>query len=71
MAAKFSYKEATSKTMKVAGIIDTDDMTISLDREGDKKLSTLFKEYNGCEVTISIVCKDEIDLDEPIEDDEE
>ena len=46
MAKSFSYKLTTTKAMKVAGIIDTDTMTMDVDGE-EKDLSKLLREYNG------------------------
>lgn len=36
--ANFSYKLTTQKSMKIAGVIDTDEMIVELNGE-DKKLS--------------------------------
>ena len=44
--SNFSYKKTTTTAMKVAGIIDTDNMTIDVDGEV-KKLATLFADFNG------------------------
>lgn len=64
--SNFSYKKTTTTAMKVAGIIDTDNMTIDVDGEV-KKLSTLLSDFNGGAIEINIKVKDEEDLDEPIE----
>lgn len=67
----FVYKLTKTKKMKLAGMIDTDIMTINIDGE-DKRLSTLLSEYNGCEIEMTINVKTEEDLDEPfaVSDDE-
>ncbi len=61
----FVYKLTKTKKMKLAGMIDTDIMTINIDGE-DKRLSTLLSEYNGCEIEMTINVKTEEDLDEPV-----
>lgn len=70
MAKSFSYKLTTTKAMKVAGIIDTDAMTIDVDGE-EKDFSKLLSEYNGSIVEVVVRTKDEQDLDEPDSSDEE
>lgn len=64
--ANFAYKKITTTAMKVAGILDTDNMTVDVDGEG-KKLSTLLSDFNGGAIEINIKVKDEEDLDEPTE----
>lgn len=64
--ANFAYKKTTTTAMKVAGILDTDDMTVDVDGE-EKKLSTLLSDFNGGDIEINIKVKDEEDLDEPTE----
>ena len=54
----FVYKLTKTKKMKLAGMIDTDIMTINIDGE-DKRLSTLLSEYNGCEIEMTINVKSE------------
>ena len=61
----FVYKLTKTKKMKLAGMIDTDIMTINIDGE-DKRLSTLLSEYNGCEIEMTINVKTEEDSDEPV-----
>ncbi|MGN0382777.1 MAG: hypothetical protein ACI4DS_00795 [Eubacterium sp.] len=65
MANAFSFKEVTTKTMKIAGMVDTDNMTINVDGE-EKKLSTLLSVFNGVDVDIQVKIKSEEELDEPI-----
>lgn len=62
--ANFSYKVTTTTAMKVAGMIDTDCMTIDVDGE-PKKLSTLLSDFNGADIEINIKVKTEEELDEP------
>lgn len=64
--ANFAYKKTTTTAMKVAGILDTDNMTVDVDGE-EKKLSTLLSDFNGGVIEINIKVKDEEDLDEPTE----
>lgn len=64
--SNFTYKRTTTTSMKVAGIIDTDNMTVDVDGEV-KKLSTLLSDFNGGAIEINIKVKDEEDLDEPTE----
>lgn len=64
--ANFAYKKTTTTAMKVAGILDTDNMTVDVDGE-EKKLSTLLSDFNSGAIEINIKVKDEEDLDEPTE----
>lgn len=64
--ANFAYKKTTTTAMKVAGILNTDNMTVDVDGE-EKKLSTLLSDFNGGVIEINIKVKDEEDLDEPTE----
>lgn len=68
--SNFSYKKTTTTAMKVAGIIDTDNMTIDVDGE-EKKLSTLLSDFNGTGIEINVKVKDEEEINEPTESDEE
>lgn len=52
--------------MKIAGIIDTDRMTIDVDGE-EKSLATLLSVFNGGDVEIKVNVKIESELDEPTE----
>ncbi|RHA50417.1 hypothetical protein DW933_02290 [Lachnospira eligens] len=67
--SNFSYKKTTTTSMKVAGIIDTDNMTIDVDGEV-KKLATLFADFNGGGVELNVKIKEEDELDEPSESEE-
>lgn len=62
----FTYKKTTTTAMKIAGIINTDTMTIDVDGE-EKKLSTLLSDFNGSAIKINVKVKDKEELDEPIE----
>ena len=64
--SNFSYKKTITTAMKVAGIIDTDNMTIDIDGE-EKKLSTLLSDFNGTGIEINVKVKDEEEIDEPTE----
>lgn len=66
--SNFSYKKTTT-AMKVAGIIDTENMTIDVDGEV-KKLATLFADFNGGGVELNVKIKEEDELDEPSESEE-
>lgn len=66
----FAYKKITTTSMKIAGIIDTDNMTIDVDGE-EKKLATLLSVFNGGSVEINVKVKEESELDEPTESNEE
>lgn len=69
MANAFSFKEVTTKTMKISGMVDIDNMTVDID--GDvKKLSTLLSVFNGADVDIQVKIKSEEELDEPTSDEE-
>ena len=64
------YKLTKTKKLKASGFLDVDSMTIEVDGE-EKKLSTLLREYDGCDIDFNISVKDEEDLDLPSEEDEE
>lgn len=64
--SNFTYKRTTTTSMKVAGIIDTDNMTVDVDGEV-KKLSTLLSDFNGVGIEINVKVKDEEEIDEPTE----
>lgn len=64
--ANFAYKKTVTTAMKVAGILDSDNLTVDVDGE-EKKLSTLLSGFNGAPIEINIKVKDEEELDEPIE----
>ena len=68
--ANFVYKKTETTAMKIAGIVDTDRMTIEVDGE-DKELKTLLSDFNGGCVEINVKTKDETELDEPKRADEE
>ena len=62
--ANFVFKETKQTSMKIAGIIDTDNMTVEVDGE-TKKLDTLLSVFNGGSVEINVKVKEENELDEP------
>lgn len=65
MANNFVYKKTETTNMKIAGIIDTDNMTVDIDGD-EKKLSTLLSDFNGGCIEINIKVKSEEELDEPV-----
>ena len=69
MANAFSFKEVTTKTMKITGMVDTDKMTIDVDGE-EKRLSILLSVFNGADVDIQVKIKSEEELDEPTSNEE-
>lgn len=72
MATNLSYKLTKTKKLKACGLLDIDSMSLEINGE-EKKLSTLLKEYDGCDIDLNITVKDEeeLDLPEEISDDEE
>lgn len=63
--ASFVYKKVETTNMKIAGIIDTEKMTVDVDGD-EKKLSTLLSDFNGGCIEINIKVKSEEELDEPV-----
>lgn len=63
--ANFVFKKTETTNMKIAGIIDTDKMTVDVDGE-EKSLVTLLSVFNGTGVEIKVATKNEEELDEPI-----
>ena len=70
--ANFVFKETKQTSMKVAGIIDSDNMIIYTDDE-PRKLATLLSAFNGAQIDLQIKVKEKRELDEPLDfiDDEE
>ena len=62
--ANFVYKKTETTNMKIAGVIDTDKMTVDVDGE-EKSLATLLSVFNGIGVEIKVATKNEEELDEP------
>lgn len=62
--ANFVFKEVKSTNMKIAGLIDTDEMKIEVDGE-EKDLATLLSPFNGACVEINVKVKEESELAEP------
>ena len=62
--ANFVFKRTEQKTMKIAGILDVQAMTIDVDGE-EKKLSTLLSPFAESEIEINVKIKREEELDEP------
>ena len=67
--ANFVFKKTETTNMKIAGIIDTDRMTVDVDGE-EKSLATLLSVFNGGAVEIKVATKNEEELDEPTSDNE-
>ena len=67
MANAFSFKEVTTRTMKIAGMLDTDRMVMDVDGE-EKSLATLLSAFNGVDIELVAKVKAESELDEPTED---
>lgn len=68
--ANLVYNRSTTTSLKTAGLIDVENMTITVDGE-DKKLSRLWKDFEGSEVEIVIKVKVDEDIPEPTASDEE
>ena len=68
--ANLVYKRSTTTSLKTAGLIDVENMTITVDGE-DKKLSRLWKDFEGSEVEIVIKVNVDEDIPEPTASDEE
>jgi len=68
--ANFTYKKATTTTLKVCGIIDVEKGTIDVDGE-PKKIISLLSDFNGGAIELVAKVKDEEELDEPATDSEE
>lgn len=64
--ANFVFKEIKQKSMKIAGILDSDNLIINVDGE-EKKLTTLLSAFNNIGVEINVKVKEENELDEPTE----
>lgn len=64
--ANFTFKEVKTTSMKAAGILDADNMTIDVD--GEPKVLSVF---NGTPIELNIKIKEESELDEPTASDEE
>lgn len=67
--AAFSYKKATTTTLKACGFVDIEKGTINIDGE-DKKILSLLADFNGTEIELVAKVKDEEELDEPTSDEE-
>lgn len=67
--ANFVFKRTETKNMKIAGIVDVQNMNIEVDGE-EKSLATLLSPFDNLAVEIKVVLKDEEELDEPTSEDE-
>lgn len=68
--ANFVFKRTETKNMKIAGIVDVQNMNIEVDGE-EKSLATFLSPFDGLAVEIKVVLKDEEELDEPTSDEDE
>lgn len=66
----FVFKEVKTTSMKAAGILDANNMTIDVDGE-PKDIKTLLSVFNGTPIELNIKIKEESELDEPTASDEE
>lgn len=66
-AKSVSYKKTTTTALKAAGILDIeeDDIFLSSEDGYTRKLSTLFSDFQGAPVELSITVKDIDDLPDP------
>ena len=64
--AAFTYKNTSTTSLKVSGILNPQTMVINVDGE-DKQLSTLLRDFADLPVEINIKVKDEEELDEPVD----
>ena len=67
--ANFTYKKATTTTLKACGIVDIEKGTIEIDGE-DKKILSLLVDFNDATIELVAKVKDEEELDEPTSDEE-
>ena len=68
--ANFVFKRTEQKSMKIAGLLNTDTMVINVDGD-DKDLSTLFSPFSHFDVEINIKVKEEEEQDEPTSKDDD
>lgn len=64
MAKSFVFEKTTTTKIKAIGMIDFETNTITVDGE-EKKLSTLFGDFNCCEVEMTMQIKDKEEFDIP------
>lgn len=64
-----SYKKTTTTALKAVGILDIEEDGVYLSSEDGytRKLSTLFSDFQGALVELSITVKDVDDLPDPSE----
>lgn len=67
--AAFSYKKATTTTLKACGIVDIEKGTIDIDGE-EKKILSLLADFNGAAIELVAKIKDEEELNEPVSESE-
>ena len=67
--ANFTYKKATTTTLKACGIVDIEKGTIEIDGD-DKKILSLLADFNGSAIELVAKVKDEEELSEPTSNEE-
>lgn len=70
MASNFVFKKTLTTNMKIAGILDVENMTVDIDGE-EEKLSTLLSPFEGSCIEINVKVKSEEELDKPVDFDED
>lgn len=65
MATNYKYNKTVNTTLKLSGILDTDNGTIELDGE-DKSLLNMISDFNGCaaDITVSVKATEDLNLPE-------
>lgn len=66
MAKNFVYEKTITTKIKASGLLNFDAGTIEIDGE-EKKLSSLFAEFDGFEVEMTMQIKDKEEFDMPEE----
>lgn len=69
MAKNLVFERTTTTKMQVTGVLDLARNLIIVDGE-ERKLSTLFADFNGGEVTVTVQIKDKEEFDVPEEEQE-
>ena len=67
--ANFTYKKATTTTLKACGVVDIEKGTIEIDGD-DKKILSLLADFNCAAIELVAKVKDEEELSEPTSDEE-
>lgn len=64
MAKKFVYEKTVTTKIKATGLLNFDAGTIEIDGE-EKKLSSLFSDFDNCVVAITMQVSDKEEFDMP------